>query len=174
MANKLYEETAVADIADAIRQINGKTKFYTVAEMGNAIREIKRKVYRGTVTETVVGQGVYAVLAKDSFLAEHREDETLFIRIQFDVEPQAYTIAETWCVGENKKGFLPSNAYQCCKRYTSVTEISYSSPGVPVNSENSHGVGCVLIMDDGELRIYSNSSSNYAIRKAAYTVIVEC
>lgn len=40
MANKLYEESAVSDIADAIREKNGTQTQYTLAEMGDAVRAI--------------------------------------------------------------------------------------------------------------------------------------
>lgn len=40
MANKLYEESHVQDIANAIREQNGTTETYNVSEMGNAIRSI--------------------------------------------------------------------------------------------------------------------------------------
>lgn len=41
MANKLYEETHIKDIADAIREKNKGTGTYTVAQMGEAIRAIE-------------------------------------------------------------------------------------------------------------------------------------
>jgi hypothetical protein len=173
MANKLYEENSIKDIANAIRSINGETKTYKVAEMGEAIRKI-RKVYSGVITDTTVGMGEYQVLAKDSFLAEHRADPTLFVRIKFDVEPQPYTIVETWCVGDNRLGYLSAAKYQVCMRYDGSGNRSFSTPNVPVTSTAYDGVGCVLITEDGDLQIYSNSSSNYAIRKSKFTVIVEC
>lgn len=40
MANKLYEESSVQDIAAAIREKNGTATKYKVAEMAGAIREI--------------------------------------------------------------------------------------------------------------------------------------
>lgn len=40
MANKLYEENSIMDIASAIREKNGTTTTYNVAEMGDAIRNI--------------------------------------------------------------------------------------------------------------------------------------
>lgn len=39
--NKLYEENAVQDIANAIREKNGLATLYKIGEMGQAIREIK-------------------------------------------------------------------------------------------------------------------------------------
>lgn len=41
MANKLYDEAAIQDIADAIREKNGTTNTYVVAQMGNAVRAIQ-------------------------------------------------------------------------------------------------------------------------------------
>lgn len=40
MANKLYNDTSIKAIADAIRVKNGKTNTYTVAEMSVAINDI--------------------------------------------------------------------------------------------------------------------------------------
>lgn len=40
MANKLYEESSIRDIAAAIREKNGSSNTYTVAQMGKAVREI--------------------------------------------------------------------------------------------------------------------------------------
>lgn len=40
MANKLYEESSIQDIADAIREKNGGTATYTVSQMGAAVRAI--------------------------------------------------------------------------------------------------------------------------------------
>lgn len=49
MADKLYSEAAVRDIADAIREKNGGTTKYTVGQMGEAVRAIstglKTEVY---------------------------------------------------------------------------------------------------------------------------------
>lgn len=40
MAKKLYEESAIQDIANAIREKNGSTTKYKVAEMGDAVRAL--------------------------------------------------------------------------------------------------------------------------------------
>lgn len=40
MANKLYEETSIQDIAKAIREKNGTSATYKVSEMGSAVRAI--------------------------------------------------------------------------------------------------------------------------------------
>lgn len=43
MANKLYNDTSIKDIADAIRAKNGKTDTYTVGEMAGAISSLSGK-----------------------------------------------------------------------------------------------------------------------------------
>jgi len=42
--NKLYEENSIQDIADAIREKNGSSDTYTVAQMSGAIDDIETKV----------------------------------------------------------------------------------------------------------------------------------
>ena len=43
MANKLYNDTSIKAIADAIRAKNGKTDTYTVGEMAGAISSLSGK-----------------------------------------------------------------------------------------------------------------------------------
>ncbi len=180
MANKLYEETHIANIANAIRSINGKTESYTVAEMGNAIRSTRR-VYKGTITDTTVGSGKHKVLIEnDSFLAEHRANPTLFVRVEFEIDkdlyvdekPPAYTIVKTWAAN-NEKELIPTGFIQNCMRIDGNSAYSVGNPSNALFEEGV-GVGALSITADGELRIYSNSASNYAIRPSTYTVIVEC
>lgn len=174
MANKLYEESAVADIAAAIRETNGKTDTYTVAQMGDAVRA-NRRVYTGELTETIVGTGAYLALAKSDILAQHRNDENLFVRVEFDAEAAPYTIIGCW--GTNRVNILPfvSNyIYQLSKRYDQSGFFASGNVAVPVNGESaSGGVGTIGITEDGELRIYSNSSVNYALRPGKWTAVVE-
>lgn len=40
MAKKLYEETSVQAIADAIREKTGGTETYKIAQMGDAVRRL--------------------------------------------------------------------------------------------------------------------------------------
>ena len=56
MANKLYEESSVQAIADAIRSKNGTTTKYKIAEMAGAIEGLETggKIYVETVTFTSV------------------------------------------------------------------------------------------------------------------------
>ena len=180
--NKLYEEAHIQDIARAIREKNGSSDTYTVSQMGNAVREIQagtpteenRKVITGTITETVVGSSKYVVLSKDSKLAEIRKEVNLLVRVEFDIAPTAYTIIKSWAT--NVIARMPVDTtvnFQYIQRCGSNGSFNYGSATVPINTDSPLGVGCVQITEDGELRIYSNSSSNYAIRPSNYKVVVE-
>ena len=57
MAKKTYEEAAVQDIADAIREKTGSTEKYKIAQMGNAVRGIPN----GGSTFTDDGEGNISV-----------------------------------------------------------------------------------------------------------------
>ena len=174
--NKLYEETAVSNIADAIRETTtGVNDKYTVSQMADAIRSGKRRVYKGTVTSAIVGSGKYLTIAKEDILAQHRGDATLFVRVEFDVAQQPYTIVKSW--GSNTPGVtLPENTTGICQkmiRWGSNGNRDYNATTSSVNTTSPSGVGCLQITADGELRIYSNSASNYAIRPSNYIAIVE-
>lgn len=182
MANKLYEESHIQDIANAIREKNGNSNTYTVAQMGDAIRNIpsgecehNMKVYTGTITENIIGSQVHATLLKNDFLKEHRNDANLFVRVEFDVGSTAYTIIKTW--GFNAVGIFPSDTTvmkQYCMRYAADgTTKNVVEMEEPLNTDSTTKVGALQITEEGELRIYSNSASNYAIRPSNYTVTVE-
>lgn len=53
MANKLYNEDSIRDIASAIREKNGTANTYNVAEMGQAIRSIQTESGGITPTGTI-------------------------------------------------------------------------------------------------------------------------
>lgn len=58
MANKIYEEEHIRDIANAIREKNGTQNSYLVSEMGDAIRAIEGSEGIPDVELTVVDSGV--------------------------------------------------------------------------------------------------------------------
>ena len=184
MANKLYDEIHIQAIADAIRSKNGRSDTYTVSQMPSAIESIQtgtveanRLAYTGTITETVVGSGAYAVLVKDPLLAELRSNENLFVRVDFDIEPTAYTIKRSWA--QNTIGIIPyistGEQYQFIFRFDSSADNGMQNSVYKIfdNTQRTSGTGRLYITEDGELQIYSNSGSNYAIRPSNYTVTVE-
>ena len=149
----------------------GKTAYANGKKLTGTLH---RKEYTGEIVSTVVGQGAYVVLAQDTFLAEHRNDELLFVRVDFDIEPIKYTVEKSW--GSNSPTrVMPggTNEYQRILRWDASTAYNVQTLGVPVNTDSPSGVGCVQITASGELRCYSNSSSNYAIRPCTYKVVVE-
>ena len=186
MANKLYEETHIQAIANAIREKNGSADTYTVAQMGDAIRDIEtggtgggsgteenRMVFTGTISDTIKGSGLYAVVAQDTKLADIRNNTNLLVRVEFDIAPTPYTVVRSWATNDVHKIPMSTNTqYQYIHRYGSDGSDSYNTATSPLNTGSPSGVGFVQITSNGELRCYSNSS-NYAIRPSKYTVIVE-
>lgn len=129
-----------------------------------------RREYNDTIESEVKGSSAYAVLAQDEFLADIRTLDTLFVRVECNIEPTAYTIIKTWASNVNGD-FLPAVGHQLVYRldgdakriYTNVVKPIYDDPGA---------IGFVHITEDGELRMYSGSP-NYAIRPCNFKVIVE-
>ena len=135
---------------------------------------LRRKEYTGNIVTTVLGTNAYAVLAQDEFLAGIRNEELLFVRVEFDVVPTAYTIAKNWC-SNSANIVIPGglNQYQHVVRYDANATYSTTYIGIPVNTNSPVSVGCVQITENGELRCYSNSATNYAIRPCTYKAVVE-
>lgn len=149
----------------------GKTAYANGKKLTGTLH---RKEYTGEIVSTVVGSGAYAVLVQDEFLAEIRNEELLFVRVEFDIEPTAYTVLQNWCTNSARLVF-PGGAkeYQHVARYDANAAYSNIYVNVPVNTNSPQSVGCVQITGNGELRCYSNSSTNYAIRPCTYKVVVE-
>ena len=135
---------------------------------------LRRKEYTGNIVSTVVGSDAYAVLAQDELLAAIRNEELLFVRVEFDVVATAYTIVKNWC-SNSANSVIPgsANQYQHVVRYDANATYNVTSISVPVNTNSPISVGCVQITENGELRCYSNSASNYSVRPCTYKVVVE-
>ena len=135
---------------------------------------LRRKEYTGNIVSTVLGQNAYAVLAQDELLAGIRNEELLFVRVEFDIAPTAYTILRNWSTNSSNL-VLPYGVieYQLVARYDANAEYNPTAIKVPVNTNSPESVGCVQITENGELRCYSNSATNYAIRPCTYKVVVE-
>ena len=150
----------------------GKTAYANGKKLTGTLH---RKEYTGEIVSTVVGTGAYAVLAQDEFLAEIRNEELLFVRVEFDIEPTAYTVLKTWGTNSARLVFPGSGVdeYQRVTRYDANAAYNPGQVNVPVNTNSPKSVGCVQITENGELRCYSNSTTNYAIRPCTYKVVVE-
>ena len=86
MANKLYNDTNVKAIADAIRAKNGTTNTYTIGEMAGAINdipigEVNAKFFTFSSPEAVANQSVKIVSA-DPDVAAHYTDPNAMITVR--------------------------------------------------------------------------------------------
>ena len=83
MAMKLYNDTDIQDIADAIRAKNGLSATYKVSEMAAAISAIPTggsiKAEFVTVTVPSAQTSVYSILTGNQFLADHYADNGAFV-----------------------------------------------------------------------------------------------
>lgn len=132
---------------------------------------MKYRIFEGEIVSTVIGSDVYAVLCKDNIIAEHFNDTNLWIKVTFDVEPQAYTVKETW--GFNSAGtFSPIEKIgQQVYRYGSGGNFTEGSSSSAIKDNPGTAVGHIRITEAGEVLIYS-MSANYAIRPSKYTMEV--
>ncbi len=168
----VYEKmTALADAIRSKRHISDKLSLDGMVE---EINRISYKRYTGSVASTVLGTGAYAVLVTDSELAAIRNEDNLTVKVRFQPTEEApYTILG--CIGFNTfggnvTGYIDN--YQQVRRCgATVDDITGSYPITPVCSDEPCAiVGTMCITSDGELRVYSNSISNYAIRPGTFTV----
>ena len=71
----------------------GKTAYVNGKKLTGTSRH---KEYTGEIVSTVVGTDAYAVLAQDDLIAECRNKESLFVRVEFDIGPTPYTVVKVW------------------------------------------------------------------------------
>ena len=173
---------AMTGLMDAIRNKSGVTGKLSISTAKQAVESITTggsaadlpyRRYSGQVTETVVGSGKYVTLLTNSELAEHRNDDKLLVIVTFDIAATPYTVVQTvaWNTPEEWP-FDATNIYQRVSRCGEDGARSNTTINVPPNTGAPASVGCVQITENGELRVYSNSSSKYAIRPSNYTVDV--
>ena len=86
MANKLYNDTSVKAIADAIRAKNGTTNTYTIGEMAGAINNIptgavNAKFFTFSSPEPVANQNV-KIISADPDIAAHYTDPNAMITVR--------------------------------------------------------------------------------------------
>ena len=131
----------------------------------------QRREYKDSIASEVKGYDAYATLATDNLLAEIRTLDTLFVRVEFDVDPIGYTIIKTWASNVDG-GVMPTIGHQLVYRLDASAKTSFANILRPIYEEPTTSVGLLHITENGELRVYSGSL-NYAIRKCNYKVIVE-
>ena len=131
-----------------------------------------RREYNGTIETPVTGLSAYFILAQDDLLAEIRDRDTLFVRVECDIEPTEYTVVRSWAsnvIGE----VIPINNYQMNQRFGKDAIVNYNTVAKALYDAPAGGlVGLLHISENGELRLYSGSAT-YTIRSCNYKVIVE-
>lgn len=186
LIDKTQLEKEMKATADSIRAKTGDTgSIEWVKDTGfaNAVSYIttgateeNRLTFTGSITETTVGSGKYIVLLKNDKLAEIRNEVDLFVRVEFDIDPTPYTIVKSWACNNTDRIIIDSTtSYQIIHRWEASSKKSIGTIVYAINDNTSptSSVGRLYITEDGELRVYSNSSSNYAIRPSNYKAIVE-
>lgn len=131
----------------------------------------QRREYSGTIDADVVGQTAYVTLLQDALLAAKREEATLFVRVECNIGPTAYTIVKNWATNVNG-GAFPVTTRQLVYRYDANSLKSFAPVDKALYDDYVSGVGVLRITENGELLWYSGSP-NYRIRECTFKVIVE-
>ena len=172
-------KTKMQSLIEAANAETGKgdtdltTAVQSLISKSSAAATLRRKEYTGEIMSTIKGTDAYAVLAQDDFLAEHRNTESLFVRVEFDIGPTPYTVVKTWAANAVDTIIRDSSQnQQLIHRWDNAGKKSIGYPTNLITDNTPAGVGCILITEAGELRCYSRST-NYAIRPSKYKVIIE-
>lgn len=174
MAKKLYTESYIEDIADAIREKNGSSATYTTAQMGNAIRAIQTqssvvngiiesyKSSAGTIDANTFVQFVNTRLADGG--AEAGENQLLSSTgISGSSVSSYYRDSITATLLSDNSVFLTYRGGSSTGLYGVVCTISGTTitPGTPANIAyiTVYGARAVKI-DTDTVFIIANTSSN--------------
>ena len=167
MANKLYNDTSIKAIADAIRAKNGKNDTYNVAEMAGAIENIQPSNYRRfTGSFASVSQGE-ATIVEDDIFSQISSLTSLLVRVTTDVANINYTAKGA--VAANSLKVIGEDYAQFITRYGDGEENNRTGNPV-ITDENSTVVGSLLIRENK--LVWLINSSNYAVRPCNYVVEV--
>lgn len=172
-------KTKIRSLIEAANAETGKgdtdltTAVQSLISESSAAATLRRKEYTGEIVSTVIGTDAYVVLAQDDLLAEHRNTESLFVRVEFDIGSTPYTVVKSWAANAVDTIVRDSSENkQQVHRWDSSGKKSIGYPATLITDNTPVGIGSIIITAAGELRCYSRST-NYAIRPSKYKVVIE-
>ena len=166
MANKLYEEASVSDIADAIREKNGSQTQYKVFDMGDAVRAIpigslNSKKFTFTLTENATNGQI--IVANDADVAEHYADPSFMIAASNLTGGDAFNrILNSVVCNTPNNGYYGANIYMASSAYSAAA----------ITGDAKTAVGQKVYADsDGNLRLRSENTGSTGRPWAAGTYV---
>lgn len=154
MANRLYNEDSIRDIASAIREKNGTANTYSVAEMGQAIRGIQTESGGITPTGTIqintngthdVTQYASAYVSVPVGITPSGEIE-ITESGRFDVTNFASAFVNIATGGGSGDSGLPSNIKM--GTFTVVENHKATSPVTVSHNIDAVPIGLVVVVDE--------------------------
>lgn len=170
MAMKLYNDSDIQDIADAIRAKNGLAATYKVSEMAAAIGAIPTggsiKAEFVTVTVDANKTSVYNILTGNQFLADHYADNGAFV---FLVALDNITVTDSVLVNmASNIQFANSNTYGFGIRSYNGG-IALIGVAKSLASKDAVYNGC-MYYENGSLKVYATSTR--VLRAGDYAIIM--
>lgn len=167
MANKLYEETNIQAIANAIRA-KGQSGTMTVAQMASKINaievgETRCKTWVVSIASDTTVSGFQSIISNDSFLADAYSEDSLVIAYQRigDCErPCVYSCVQTQTQSNESYGVLS---------YLTASSHSSAPVTIPLKSSSAGVRGNMHLLQGGTLQISCSSST--PLRTGDYFVI---
>ena len=159
MANKLYNDTSIKAIANAIRAKNDTTDTYTIGEMANAITNISANLFSAEVTfPSRLKNGIVLTLPGD--VLAHKDDADFLMTYQFQGSALVAYRSYFGVVG-NRQAMFNSVCYGAYY-YTRSAGIVY----YPINSADStfsqEGVYKIkFYINDGKLYIAEDLGAGF-------------
>ena len=169
MAMKLYNDTDIQAIADAIRGKNGLSDTYTPSQMASAISAIPTgsSITAEIVTVTVDADktSAYNILTGNQFLADHYADTGFFA---FLVVLDNITVTDSVLVNMSSNIMFGNSAQYGFGVRSYNGGIAIVPVAKSVASKDPVYNGCMYYQDTGNLRVYATSTrvlraGNYAI-----------
>ena len=159
MANKLYNDTSIKAIADAIRAKNDTTATYTIGEMANAITNISANLFSAEVTfPSRLRNGIVLTLPGD--VLAHKDDADFLMTYQFQGTALVAYRSYFGAVGNRKVMF--DTDYYGAYYYNNTTGSVYYPINSADNTFSHEGVYKIkFYIDDGKLYIAEDMGAGF-------------